>query len=151
MKRGHLIAGLTLCLAIAGIAIAQTAPSPALAPEKAARLTFTAAQVENGKAEYSSRCIDCHGANLNDGEFGGPPLKGEAFREKWFDQPSSTLIGFTQAAMPPDAPGRLSLDAYVEIVAYILSNNGVAASDRPAPANMDALGALNIEADAVAR
>lgn len=144
MKRRHFIAGLTACLAIAGVAIAQTTPSE----PKPARLSFTAAQAESGKAEYASRCIECHGANLNDGEFGGPPLKGDAFREKWFGQPAGALVGFTQAAMPPDAPGRLPLEAYVEIVAYVLSNNGVAPSDRAAPASLEALGGLTVEADA---
>ncbi|HZQ40621.1 MAG TPA: hypothetical protein VFA87_07500, partial [Rhizomicrobium sp.] len=41
-----------------------------------AELSFTAAQAASGEAEYKTSCIDCHGAHLDDGEFGGPPLKG---------------------------------------------------------------------------
>ncbi len=109
--------------------------------------TFTATQVAAGKTEYAAHCTDCHGPNLNDGEFGGPPLKGEAFRSKWFGQPASALIGFANTTMPPDSPGRLPLETYAEIVAYVLSENGVAPGTRALPADMEALDQLDIQAE----
>ncbi|MDB5705259.1 MAG: hypothetical protein JWN66_2375 [Sphingomonas bacterium] len=137
------IAGpVALFIAAAGIATARSAPAQATDPAPA---SFTAAQAASGLAEYKANCADCHGANLNDGEFGGPPLKGEAFRAKWFGRPPSALIGFTRAAMPPDSPGRLPLGTYVEIAAYLLSANGIAPGEQTLPADMKALGELRIE------
>lgn len=107
------------------------------------QLSFTAAQAANGETEYKASCIDCHGPHLNDGEFGGPPLKGDGFAAKWFKLPASALAGYIHAAMPPDAPGRLPMGTYVEIVAYILSVNGLPPGTRDMPADMNALATLH--------
>src|SRR5262245_5220401 len=45
--------------------------------------TFTAEQAERGQANYRRNCVDCHGTELNNGEFGGPALKGGFFLQKW--------------------------------------------------------------------
>src|SRR5882757_81010 len=126
------------------VAWAVLSPASHAQPTKdAAQLSFTVAQVADGEAEYKASCIDCHGPNLNDGEFGGPPLKGEAFSAKWFKLSPSALVGYVHGAMPPDAPGRLPLGTYVEIVAYILGVNGVPAGTREMPADMKALATLH--------
>src|SRR6516225_9620882 len=44
---------------------------------------FTAAQAERGHLTYAHNCLDCHGSNLDNGEFGGPPLKGLSFARHW--------------------------------------------------------------------
>lgn len=105
--------------------------------------SFTAAQADIGHREYAVACMDCHGQNLNDGEFGGPPLKGETFRAKWFKMPASGLVGYMRSAMPPDSPGRLPLGTYTEIAAYILSMNGIAPSHNELPADMALLRKLH--------
>jgi len=128
-------AGLTVA---GGLALAQSPPA-------SARLSFTEAQAKAGQAEYAANCTDCHGAALNDGEFGGTPLKGEAFRAKWSGQPVANLIGYIRVAMPPDSPGRLPVESYVDLAAYLLSANGVPAGERPLPTDMDELAKLPIE------
>jgi mono/diheme cytochrome c family protein len=132
---------LAAALGVIGVAAAQQETSSA--PDLAAA-SFTAAQVDNGHAEYVTSCIDCHGPNLNDGEFGGPPLNGPAFQAKWFARPVGALIQYTHAAMPPDSPGRLPLGTYVEIIAYLLNANGVPAGQSELPADMSALNKLRI-------
>jgi mono/diheme cytochrome c family protein len=132
---GAVLVGARAALSAQSVSDAQPGPS-------AAQLSFTAAQVANGEAEYKVSCIDCHGPSLNDGEFGGPPLKGEAFTAKWLKLSPSALVGYVHGAMPPDAPGRLPLGTYVEIVAYILGVNGVPAGTREMPADMKALASL---------
>lgn len=109
-------------------------------------LSFTAAQAASGEMEYKASCIDCHGAHLDDGEFGGPPLKGATFTAKWFKLPAGALVNYIHLAMPPDAPGRLPLGTYVEITAYILSMNGVPPGTRDMPADMSALAVLHYPA-----
>ncbi|MGH9739508.1 MAG: PQQ-binding-like beta-propeller repeat protein [Candidatus Acidiferrales bacterium] len=93
--------------------------------EKGAAPSFTAAQTARGKTAYANRCANCHGTNLDDGEF-GPPLKGTAFRQKWGAQSPAALFMYMQQKMPPASPGQLSAQTYADIEAYILQANGVA-------------------------
>ena len=105
------------------------------------QLSFTAAQVSSGEIEYKTSCMDCHGAHLDDGEFGGPPLRGFAFMAKWAKLPPSALVSYVRTAMPADTPGRLPPGTYIEIVAYILNQNGLAPATKEMPADMSALAA----------
>jgi mono/diheme cytochrome c family protein len=133
----HWLAGVgALMIGAAGFLTSRSDAQPA-------ELSFTAAQSASGEVEYKANCIDCHGAHLDDGEFGGPPLKGAAFSAKWFRLPASGLVNYIHAAMPPDAPGRLPMGTYVEITAYILNMNGVAPGTRDMPADIGALTALH--------
>jgi mono/diheme cytochrome c family protein len=95
-------------------AVAQTAGGP----------SFTAEQVELGRTAYNQNCQECHGSNLDNGEFGGPPLKGLYFSNHWGAGSVADLSGYAKTLMPPDRPGRLSEQTYTDIVAFLLSNNG---------------------------
>ena len=106
--------------------------------------SFTQEQVDAGQREYTRSCQDCHGPNLDDGEFGGPPLVGYYFREKWFGMSVAGLYGFTASAMPPDRPGQLSAETYADLVAFILSKNDVEPGETPLPSDMDALSNLGL-------
>jgi len=100
--------------------------------------TYTAAQAQRGEAVYQDRCSGCHGDQLDNGQF-APPLVGALFLQHWggqgLDQPYSFMI--TQ--MPPDAPGGLGLSAYADLMAFIMSKNGVAASAKEMPSDPAAL------------
>lgn len=109
-----------------------------------AKASFTSAQADRGLAEYKRSCLDCHGANLDDGEFGGPPLRGSMFESKYFGVTADALFGFMQAAMPPDRPGRLSAQTYADLTAYILSKNGVQPGATELPSDLDALAGLTV-------
>lgn len=130
-------ATLMVGLALSVPALAQDAATP--------KVSFTAAQVSSGAAEYKRSCLDCHGANLNDGEFGGPPLKGTSFQEHYFGTTVDALYGFISAAMPPDRPGRLSPETYAALTAFILSKNGIAPGGAALPTDPDAQGELMVE------
>jgi len=130
-----------LLIVSAGVATAGPQPVPRDAP-----VSFTAGQAEKGLVGYRTWCADCHGTDLDDGEFGGPPLKGAAFRARWFGRPAGALVGFMRDAMPPDAPGRLPPGSYVEIAAYLLDANGVPPGARELPAEMERLNRLRLEA-----
>ena len=128
---GSMFAGLSLC-------------APVMAQDTA-KVSFTQAQVDRGSAEYKRSCLDCHGAALDDGEFGGAPLKGTGFKEKYFGTTADALFGFMQAAMPPDRPGRLSPDVYADLAAFILSKNGITPGATALPSDLDALSGLMVE------
>jgi mono/diheme cytochrome c family protein len=100
------------------------------AQERPATPAFTAAQADRGQATYRQSCQDCHGSSLDNGEFGGPPLKGGYFRTRWGSGNVAVLYGYVSLAMPPDRPGQLSPQTYADLVAFILSNNGYTASDK---------------------
>jgi len=99
---------------------------------------FTAAQAERGKAIYQKNCQDCHGTTLDNGEFGGAPLKGAYFRDHWGAGDVSALFGYVNTLMPPDRPGQLSEQSYVDITAFLLSSNGYAAGSEELTADQDA-------------
>jgi mono/diheme cytochrome c family protein len=112
---------------------AQTAPS------------FTPAQAERGQASYAHSCLDCHGSNLDNGEFGGPPLKGTSFARHWDAANVAALFGFMKAKMPPDRPGQLNDETYADIIAYILDENGFKPGDKELPADANAQQAMSLK------
>jgi mono/diheme cytochrome c family protein len=85
---------------------------------------FTHEQADRGQAAYRRNCQDCHGANLNDGEFGGAPLNGQYFSRHWGNASVAALYGFMRTKMPPDRPGRLSPQTYADLTAFLLMKNG---------------------------
>ena len=101
-------------------------------------VSFTAAQADQGQAAYRQNCQDCHGTTLDNGEFGGPPLKGGYFVGHWGAANVAALYGYLSTAMPPDRPGQLSPQTYANLTAFILSNNGYAAGEKELPLDPDA-------------
>ena len=116
---------------IPALAIVLVAATPLAAQEQP--VTFTAAQAERGQSAYRNNCQDCHGSSLDNGEFGGPPLKGGYFRGRWGSGNASVLFGMLSGAMPPDRPGQLSPQTYADLMAFILSRNGYPAGDKEFP------------------
>jgi mono/diheme cytochrome c family protein len=98
-------------------------------------VTLTAAQAARGKGIYLRRCVDCHGSTLDNGEFGGAPLNGSYFKAHWEGGPIASLIAYVKARMPPDGPGSLSDEAYIDVVAYLLDVNGYPRGDMELPAD----------------
>src|ERR1700733_2334694 len=92
-------------------------------------VSFTAAQANRGKAIYDDICASCHGANLDDGDF-GPLLRGLAFKNHWSSQSTDALFSYIATKMPPSAPAGLSDRAYSDVEAYILRTNGVAVGSK---------------------
>jgi alcohol dehydrogenase (cytochrome c) len=88
---------------------------------------FTAEQSSAGKAAYEANCAACHGSDL----MGAPPLAGEGFIGGWRTRNTRDLYELTRTTMPADNPNGLSETTYVNIVAYILQFNGIAAGTTP--------------------
>jgi alcohol dehydrogenase (cytochrome c) len=103
-----------LVLVLASSTLAQTAG------------TFTSAQADAGKTAYTQQCAACHGDSLQGGQF-GPPLKGQAFQNKWGGAQLSELYTYIRRSMPPAAVGTLGDSTYAALLARILADNGVAA------------------------
>jgi mono/diheme cytochrome c family protein len=130
------------CLAVAASATIGTGTSGA---QNVRPPAFTEAQVERGHAIYIKNCQDCHGTTLDNGEFGGPPLKGLYFRQHWASGDVGALVGYMSMLMPPDRPGQLSLQTYADITAFLLVNNGYAAGSEELPADPEALRKMSMK------
>jgi len=105
---------------------------------------FTSAQATRGEASYDRYCLACHGSHLDDGDFGGPPLRGSYFRSHWGAGDVAALFAFTKNGMPPDNPGGLNDSTYADILAYILQYNGYKAGESELPTDPAAQAELEL-------
>ncbi len=119
-------------------AVFLSVPTPVSAQDRPTPPTFTTEQADRGQAAYLHNCQDCHGSALDNGEFGGPPLKGGYFRTRWGTGSVAALSGYVSVTMPPDRPGQLSRQTYTDLVAFILSSNGYSAGDKELPSEQNA-------------
>jgi alcohol dehydrogenase (cytochrome c) len=102
---------------------------------------FTGAQAATGETVYAQNCASCHGALLSDGRF-GPPLRGGDFAGHWAGRSLGELFDFLKASMPPGRVGSLGDDAYAQLIAYLLAQNGAVAGASALPAESAALRTL---------
>jgi len=86
--------------------------------------TYTVDQADAGLKVYSQHCGSCHGEKLDDGPF-APPLRGVEFQAKWQVRSLEVLFTETSRTMPQDRPGSLGDEAYVQLLAFILQENGI--------------------------
>ncbi|KGI78960.1 c-type cytochrome [Oleiagrimonas soli] len=83
---------------------------------------FTEAQMAEGKAKFEDHCSQCHGPNLEGRA--GPALKGPLFASADADFHVRDIFTIVSQNMPATQPGSLSHEDYVQIMAFILSQNG---------------------------
>jgi mono/diheme cytochrome c family protein len=125
------------------IAAAATAVAAVSATAQTAEPTFTADQATQGTELYKANCAQCHGENLNDGQF-APALKGSAFHDNWGGHNVGELYTRISTTMPPDQVGVLKPEEYAAVIATILQANGAAAGADPLPAENAKLEAMTI-------
>jgi alcohol dehydrogenase (cytochrome c) len=90
---------------------------------------FTAAQAAAGAAEYAQHCALCHGNDLV--LLPNVQLAGAAFAGAWQSRTVGDLVRASRATMPPDNPGGLPEQTYVNITAYVLQFNGATPGPEP--------------------
>ena len=77
-------------------------------------------QAERGQKLYEANCSRCHGEDLSGGR--ARPLVGESFIRDWGGLTLDSVLARAKT-MPPGAAGTLGEDTYVDILAYVLSQN----------------------------
>lgn len=94
-------------------------------------ISFTPSQAAAGETAYAKDCSTCHGAQLEGGA--GPALSGPNFKTLSTKVKAnvSDIFGYMTSNMPLNAPGTLPHNAYVSILAFILSKNGYHAGSKP--------------------
>ena len=104
---------------------------------------FTAAQADRGKENFlSGRCGGCHKLDLTGDR--GPALKGDDFIAHWENGSVVTLFDKIRETMPPNAPNETTDDAKIDIVAYLLQQNGFPAGRAELRADADSLGIIDL-------
>jgi alcohol dehydrogenase (cytochrome c) len=106
--------------------------------------SYTDVQAEQGAMLYQEQCAECHGYNLEGFDF-VPSLSGNFFSRRWGDRAISELAASVQR-MPPTRPGGLGEQTYIQLLAFLLQNNGVESGDTALPVAMADLQDLIIPA-----
>jgi mono/diheme cytochrome c family protein len=116
-------------LSAAALALTTALSCPAAAQQPADGV-FTQTQTEQGRRIYSTFCANCHGVELEGNV--GPALIGIDFATKWSrpDHAIPALYQVLRTTMPRPAAASLPESSYLEVMAYMLSRNGVAAGTR---------------------
>ena len=78
---------------------------------------YTPAQAKRGNEIRTASCSACHGGNDWSGNF----MRG------WSGRTVEDLVDHLRSSMPMDAPGSLGRQQYADLVAYMLSINGIPA------------------------
>lgn len=104
---------------------------------------FTADQADKGQTDYRSYCAQCHGAKLEGTE--APGLIGQDVMGNW--DTAGGLYDFISVAMPPAQPGQLGAETYLNIVAYIMRQNGAQPGDTPLVADPARLAVVSLVAE----
>ncbi len=138
--------GAALVHALRQKVVAQPQQADANIPAAIA-LSFTELQVAQGKLAYQHNCMDCHGTTLDNGEFGGAPLRGSYFRNRWSGGSVANLYAYTKSKMPPDRPGVLSDKVYADLVAYLLLANGYEPGGRELPVDPKTQQSMSLNLD----
>jgi mono/diheme cytochrome c family protein len=103
---------------------------------------FTSAQAERGSGS-STRCRTCHGPELA-GTDRAPALKGNAFLSNWEDGSVNRLFAKIRDTMPPGNTDQITPDVKLDIVAFLLRENGFPSGTSQLASNADALDSLQI-------
>jgi mono/diheme cytochrome c family protein len=99
---------------------------------------FTAAQTERGKAAFEMSCARCHNLALIGSER-GPAIKGSAFLSHWDKGALSDLFIKIRDTMPEGGSGTVRDEQKIDILSYILLQNGFPPGPNELSLNLSAL------------
>lgn len=158
-SRLWLFRALGLAFGLALVVAGAVSPVPGAATARAQGRTiwdrvYSKAQSARGEAAYKLSCGYCHkddlsGGFMDDGVGRAVPLAGphafnSTFGDRWKDQTLGDMVYAIASAMPKESPTSLPLNAYVDIVTFLLDKNGVPAGDSDLPADVPTLRAIAI-------
>lgn len=101
---------------------------------------YTDAQAARGATVYDAACAGCHRQDL--GGATGPALRDDRFAREFAGKDLKTLFTRIATTMPRGAPGSLGDNAYLDVVAHLLKENGFTAGSPELTG--DALGGIRV-------
>jgi mono/diheme cytochrome c family protein len=84
---------------------------------------YSTDQAQRGKQQYVRSCAGCHKEDLA-GDGVTPGLADEDFIEHWDKETLEDLFKRLKTTMPADGPGSLGDADYLDVVAFLLKENG---------------------------
>jgi mono/diheme cytochrome c family protein len=102
---------------------------------------YTDAQAKRGAALYTQHCEPCHGSSLEGSDL-APPLTGGPFDSHWNDMALFELFERMRTSMPANAPGSLSPQENVDVLAHLLATSKFPTGSAELAATPDARGAI---------
>src|SRR5919112_4892495 len=88
---------------------------------------YSDTQATRGAASYDQACAGCHRPDL--GGANGPALRGERFARMFAGKDLKTFYTKVATTMPRGAAASLGDAVYLDIVAYLLRENGFPAGE----------------------
>ena len=101
-------------------------------------------QAKRGAKLYAASCAGCHGTDLKSGT--APPLTGPSFQDKWSARKDALITAVRR--MPPGGAGTLSPNTYLDIAAYLLTQNQTASKTSPLSAAPEFIAGTAVAKDA---
>jgi mono/diheme cytochrome c family protein len=134
--------------AVCVVAAAFAGGSVAAAPQSQSSRSvwsgvYTDEQAARGKATYDLSCTACHGPTL--GGVDGPPLVGSDFLRNWLEDDLNALFRKVHDRMPADAPGSLSENDSLDVIAYVLQANEFPSGSQELIPDAGLLSAIHIQ------
>jgi mono/diheme cytochrome c family protein len=123
--RTILAASVAMAIGCAAVAARAATPLPQQAdnPKRIWDGVFTAEQAARGKSGFEISCSRCHNEALVGSER-GPALKGSAFLSHWENDTLGGLFVKIRDTMPQNDVGTISDNVKIDILAYVLQQNG---------------------------
>lgn len=117
----------------AALAFAAAGPARASSPQATTNdAIYTKAQADGAKKQFDKICADCHpftvAAKKKPKDL---PLGDEPFFEQWTGRPLTELVTLIALTMPNDGSAVVTEAEAVDLVAYILQQNGFPAGAKP--------------------
>jgi mono/diheme cytochrome c family protein len=84
---------------------------------------YSTDQAERGRQQYIAVCAGCHREDLS-GDGVTPGLADEGFIEHWDKETVEDLFKRIRTTMPADRPASLADADYLDVVAFLLKENG---------------------------
>ena len=137
------IAAAIVTLSAAAVAAAR---APQDAPRSAKEGVYTAVQATRGKTVYDEQCMACHGAMTSFTPDLAPLLGDYVFQTAWKNRSLAQLFDRIRDTMPQNKPRTLSPDQTVDLIAYILSANGLPAGEAALARDADTLTQIRMDA-----
>jgi len=115
MKKTMILMAAAVALAIA---ISSSAQDEATSVQAG---VYSQEQAERGEQLFSEACRVCHQPE----EFANG-----GYMEGWNGMSLNDLVEFIRSTMPEDNPGRLKRQEYIDIVAFLLKQNGLPTGEK---------------------
>lgn len=130
VSRTSVLAGAALALA-AAIAL-SSAPAQGAAQKTSNDGVYTKEQADRAKDQFAKMCADCHPFSAAAKKKPNDVLLGdEPFVKAWDDRSLGQMVTTIVMTMPNDGSGAVTDSEGVDLVAYILQQNGYPAGSQP--------------------